>query len=132
MSSLQIIRKRRAEKRRAALGKKPFPKKEDNKTYIHKEHDEITKHISKKTKSKNDFFGVSGVYYLIRGRKVIYIGESSCVYSRLSQHYKEGIKDFDTFAIERVDGEQKRKQYEKRQIQRFRPVCNSVHNPNLK
>jgi hypothetical protein len=92
--------------------------------------DDLTPHLKKKVKNKIDFFGVSGVYYLIKEKKIVYIGESYCVYSRLSQHFKENIKDFDSFVIERINGEKQRKLAEKRAIKRHKPLLNSVHNPN--
>lgn len=97
-----------------------------------RESDKASKHINKNKKRKIDFFGVSGVYYLIKENKVVYIGESSCIITRLSQHYKEGVKDFDFFYYDRVDSEVKRKSKEKILIKKFRPIYNSTHNPNLK
>jgi hypothetical protein len=102
----------------------------NKKEYVHRKPDEITNHLKKKLKQKKDFFGISGVYFLIRDNKIIYIGESSCVYSRIAQHYKEGIKEFNNFIIERVEGLEKRKKIERRHIKRFRPVCNLIHNPS--
>ena len=97
-----------------------------------KQSDATPKHINKNKKRKIDFFGVSGVYYLMKDNKVVYIGESSCIFTRLSQHYKEGIKDFDFFYYDKIESEESRKRNEKKQIKSFRPIYNSTHNPNLK
>lgn len=95
-----------------------------------KQHDEIPKHFN--IINKNNFFGLSGVYFLIKDNKIVYVGESSCIFSRISQHYKEEIKNFDFFHYELYEGEINRKQKERKYIKKFRPIYNFTHNPNLK
>jgi hypothetical protein len=38
---------------------------------------------------------VSGIYFLIRGDKVVYVGKSVSVVARVTQHVNEGVKAFD-------------------------------------
>ena len=47
--------------------------------------------------SRSDPWGrVSGVYFLISDQKIVYIGQSLCIFSRIDQHKK--VKRFDRFA----------------------------------
>lgn len=39
----------------------------------------------------------SGVYMLYKNDNIVYVGESSNILSRIGQHIKEGVKDFDEF-----------------------------------
>jgi hypothetical protein len=43
--------------------------------------------------------GTSGVYLLFNEGKVVYVGQSSQVYGRVSTHLKERIKRFDAYTI---------------------------------
>ncbi len=76
-----------------------------------------------------DVFGISGVYFLYKDEKCIYVGESKCIMSRISSHFKSG-KDFDKFAYDIVKGKSKRKRMEKRLIKKHRPLWNITHNRN--
>tara|TARA_R110000744_G_scaffold87840_3_gene171420 strand:- start:1337 stop:1735 length:399 start_codon:yes stop_codon:yes gene_type:complete len=81
----------------------------------------------------SDFFGISGVYYLLRDNEVVYIGESICIFSRLSQHFKSTEKEFNTFKYEKFEGSDlERKRKEAKLIKKYRPVLNFTHNPNIK
>lgn len=73
------------------------------------------------------FFNISGVYFLFKEKKLVYIGESACVLSRISQHID--AKLFDSFKVVSVEGEQQRKEYERRMIKQFAPIYNYTHNP---
>lgn len=42
---------------------------------------------------------ICGIYFLIRGQEIVYIGQSMNVLSRLSQHYAEQTKVFDSFYL---------------------------------
>jgi hypothetical protein len=97
-----------------------------------KASDHAPKFVNKNKKRTDNFFGLSGVYFLLQGYTVVYVGESSCIFTRLSQHYKEGLKDFEFFYYKQIEGEEKRKKEEKRWIKKLRPIYNSVHNPNLR
>ena len=46
--------------------------------------------------SKRTYGGSSGVYFLIKGSKVIYVGQSVNVFARISSHAQ--YKDFDSYA----------------------------------
>lgn len=73
----------------------------------------------------------SGVYFLFKDKKVVYIGESHCVISRVSQHTQEGIKEFDEFRLIYIEGERDREKEEKKMIRKFRPVYNYTFNKNV-
>lgn len=79
------------------------------------------------------YFGIPGVYHLIRGDEIVYIGESACVYTRISEHIRAGEKRFDSFKIYRVDGSaRRRKQREKHHIRQHAPILNIQHNPLMR
>ena len=42
---------------------------------------------------------VSGVYFLMQGNEVVYVGQSVNVYSRISQHMAGAPFEFDSFSI---------------------------------
>jgi excinuclease UvrABC nuclease subunit len=42
---------------------------------------------------------VTGIYFLIHGSEVVYVGQSVDIYSRISQHSKDVLKTFDSFSI---------------------------------
>ena len=47
--------------------------------------------------SRSDPWGrVSGVYFLIQDQKIVYVGQSLCIFSRIDQH--ERVKKFNRFA----------------------------------
>lgn len=77
----------------------------------------------------SDFFGVAGVYFLMQGGAVVYIGETSCIVSRLAQHRQD--KEFDGFRLLRVDDAQERLRLEKAYIQKHSPRYNIIHNPSI-
>jgi hypothetical protein len=39
----------------------------------------------------------SGIYFLIDGHEIVYVGQSENVFSRLAQHAREGVKRFNRF-----------------------------------
>jgi excinuclease UvrABC nuclease subunit len=89
--------------------------------------------INKKNFKVVDFFNISGIYFLKQGNKIVYVGESTCIMSRIVQHYKENVKQFDSFQIlENKLSNKQRLNLEKRLIKKFRPKYNIVHNDNKK
>lgn len=99
---------------------------------------EIKKQIVKDKKSKNikktfkvaDFFNISGIYFLKQGKIIVYVGESTCIMSRIMQHFKENVKQFDSFQIieKRNFSDKQRLSLEKSLIKKFKPQYNIVHN----
>lgn len=80
----------------------------------------------------NEVFGISGIYYLFNEGKIVYIGESTCVMSRISQHYKEGVKTFTDFKYYVFNGSDKeRKKCEEGAIKKHNPILNFQHNTDL-
>ncbi len=103
---------------------------------------EIKKKIIKDKKSKIeqktfkvvDFFNISGVYFLKQGKRIVYVGESTCIMSRIMQHFKENVKQFDSFQIieKRNFSDKQRLSLEKSLIEKFKPKYNIVHNRKKK
>lgn len=46
---------------------------------------------------------ICGIYFLFRGDEVVYIGQSIAVLGRVSQHVKEEVKIFDSYAFVEYD-----------------------------
>lgn len=67
------------------------------------------------------------VYVLFQGEEVVYVGQSSNVFSRLGTHYKDGIKEFDSFRI--LYCKKKRMSYwERKLIKAYEPRYNVSQN----
>jgi len=77
----------------------------------------------------SDFFGVAGIYFLLNGYKVVYVGETSCLMSRLGQHKLD--KEFDGFRFLREPNPSERLRLEKAYIQKYSPIYNVMHNPDI-
>lgn len=77
----------------------------------------------------SDFFGVAGVYFLINENRVVYVGETACIMSRLFQHKQD--KEFDGFRFIRLEDATERLRLEKAYIQKYAPKHNITHNPNI-
>ena len=66
-----------------------------------------------------------GVYFLIREDKIVYVGQSIDVFSRIYTHFRENVKEFDNFYFigcnrEDID------LYETFYIQKFQPTYNCI------
>lgn len=78
-------------------------------------------------------FNSACIYMLYDDKELVYIGETICFITRLSQHIKEGNKKFDSFKIRYyLENDKYRKNEEKRMIKKFKPKYNIIHNPNNK
>jgi excinuclease UvrABC nuclease subunit len=75
---------------------------------------------------------VSGVYFLLRGEKIVYVGESNNCDYRIATHIHEGVKKFDGFYIFPIRGIYDRKRNEKFLIKKLNPEYNVVHKPTRK
>ncbi len=74
-------------------------------------------------------FDLAGIYFLKHHGRIVYIGESECVLSRISEHIKDGVKEFDTFTFSVFGGTKfARKDKEATLIKRFQPKYNLTHN----
>ena len=69
--------------------------------------------------------GYSGIYFLVRNAKVVYVGKSLDVEYRLGQHRTARQKDFDSVFIIACDPS-KLTQLEARYIRMFEPPLNSA------
>lgn len=76
------------------------------------------------------------VYCLIHNSDIVYVGKSNNVQERILLHHKEGVKEFNSFAIiaklssETTDAEVLK--IEENHIKLFKPKYNIVHNVNNK
>ena len=67
----------------------------------------------------------SGVYFLYRDNKLVYVGESGNVFGRIGEHIREGIKEFDEFEFIELS-EIERKSMEAFLIEIIRPEYNLI------
>lgn len=77
----------------------------------------------------SDYFGIPGIYFLINGDRVVYVGETSCLISRLGQHRED--KEFDGFRFLKEPDLNTRLRLEKAYIQKYSPLYNITHNPSI-
>ncbi len=42
---------------------------------------------------------ITGIYFLIKGAEIVYVGQSVDILNRIAQHSKDVLKDFDSFSI---------------------------------
>lgn len=74
-------------------------------------------------------FGIAGIYFLRHNGRIVYIGESDCVMTRVSNHISDGVKEFDTFTFQSFNGSKfARKDKESYLIKKYQPKYNMVHN----
>jgi hypothetical protein len=65
-----------------------------------------------------------GLYFLFQGDRLVYIGQSNSVPSRIAQHIMEGIKDFDRFTSVTIADRRRRLDLEKDLVASYRPYYN--------
>ena len=81
--------------------------------------------LSRNTKKNEIKIIKSGVYVLILGGIVVYVGESKNVYSRIGAHVKDSNKRFDSVRILPCQ-EHRRKYWEAVLIDRYQPLFNKT------
>jgi hypothetical protein len=68
------------------------------------------------------------IYFLYFGGKIVYIGETISLMQRISQHVNDGVKEFDSFTFEVIEGSGvQRKHRESCLIRKHKPKYNKVH-----
>lgn len=78
-------------------------------------------------------FNMIGCYFLWYQNNIVYIGESTCIMSRLVQHQKEGKKVFDRWTFKQISGSDKQRlSHEKKLIKHYKPKYNIVHKTQIK
>ena len=65
-----------------------------------------------------------GCYLLFSNEKLVYVGVSNCIYSRLKQHKRENIKQWDTVKFIEEHDREKALEIEYYLIQKFKPIYN--------
>ena len=79
--------------------------------------------------SFNSYFLNPCIYFLNLDGKIVYIGETISLMTRISQHVNEAAKVFNNFSFEPCSGSDKeRKSIEAKLIRRHKPKYNVVHN----
>jgi len=69
------------------------------------------------------------IYFLKCRHEIVYIGETTSVMSRITQHIQDNVKIFDSFSFEVYKGSEKeRKAEEARLIKKVKPFYNKIHN----
>lgn len=79
--------------------------------------------------NKDFYFGLMGVYFLIKGREVVYVGSSECIMSRIPQHIPD--KDFNCFKFILVPDLNEMLKVEADFIKKLCPIYNITHNPSM-
>jgi predicted GIY-YIG superfamily endonuclease len=78
-------------------------------------------------------FNMVGCYFLWYQNNIVYVGESTCIMSRLVQHQKEGKKVFDRWTFKQVSGSDKQRlSHEKKLIKHYKPKYNKTHKTPVK
>lgn len=73
-------------------------------------------------------FNLVGCYFLWYKNNIVYVGESTCIMSRLVQHQKEGKKVFDRWTFKQVSGTDiQRQSHERKLIKHYKPKYNITH-----
>jgi hypothetical protein len=70
---------------------------------------------------------VCGVYFLLQGNRIVYVGQSGNVHVRLESHRREGTKKFDRYAIVEC-GAKKLDALEAKYIAKYSPKYNIMSN----
>jgi len=80
-------------------------------------------------KRVEEFFQIPGIYFLKWRGEIVYIGESKCVVTRVTQHFSENKKIFDSFSYTKMNkNKSERRDKEKELIQKYNPRYNIEHN----
>ena len=74
--------------------------------------------------------GPTGIYFLVKGDAIVYVGQSKYIQTRVSSHYIEGVKDFDRVAFIEVAADLL-DSVETRFIETFNPKLNVIGRPKI-
>ena len=67
-----------------------------------------------------------GCYLLFNNENLVYVGVSNCIYSRLREHTRENIKEWDTVKFIEEHDRDKAEAMEKKFIQKYKPKYNKA------
>ena len=67
-----------------------------------------------------------GCYLLFSNEKLVYVGVSNCIYSRLKQHTNENIKEWDTVKFFEEHDRDKQFEMENNFIKKYKPKYNKA------
>ena len=80
--------------------------------------------MKKAKQIKTDLY--EGCYLLFSNEKLVYVGVSNCIYSRLREHTRENIKEWDTVKFIEEHDREKAEAMEKNFIQKYKPKYNKA------
>ena len=80
--------------------------------------------MKKAKQIKTDLY--EGCYLLFSNEKLVYVGVSNCIYSRLREHTRENIKEWDTVKFIEEHDRDKAEAMEKNFIQKYKPKYNKA------
>ena len=80
--------------------------------------------MKKAKQIKTDLY--EGCYLLFSNEKLVYVGVSNCIYSRLREHTRENIKEWDTVKFIEEHNRDKAEAMEKNFIQKYKPKYNKA------
>ena len=67
-----------------------------------------------------------GCYLLFSNKKLVYVGVSNCIYSRLREHTRENIKEWDTVKFIEEHDRDKQFEMENNFIKKYKPKYNKA------
>ena len=67
-----------------------------------------------------------GCYLLFSNKKLVYVGVSNCIYSRLREHTRENIKEWDTVKFFEEHDRDKQFEMENNFIKKYKPKYNKA------
>ncbi len=71
-----------------------------------------------------------GIYFLVKGDTIVYVGQSITLFSRLYMHRDERTKEFDRYTFLKCLPHQLA-EFERYYIRKFQPLYNKTHKPKL-
>ncbi len=83
------------------------------------------------------FKEIRGIYFLYRGKELVYIGSSLSIIKRINEHFKQKKKEFDSYKFLELNGTIDLIGAESRFIYKYKPIYNiqnlySLSNKGLK
>ena len=95
--------------------------------YLDEEFDDYNfEQVSLKKAKKIQLDLYEGCYFLLNKRKIVYVGVSTCIYTRLKQHKIENLKEWDSVKYIKEHDRNKALEMENYYIKKYRPKYNII------
>ncbi len=95
--------------------------------YLDEEFDDYNfEEVSLKKAKKIQLDLYEGCYFLLNKRKIVYVGVSTCIYTRLKQHKIENLKEWDSVKYIKEHDRNKALEMENYYIKKYRPKYNII------